>query len=154
MADEKEKDEQLPGQMNLFDNEQPETDDQVTGEDDETCEEEACEPDENAGGKKSTRRKKADGKKETAPKATPASKPASAPGISFTYPFNLRYAAGFLDLTGFVDGKAYSAAEIKQVLIQNGFDEFQEVDPEFHRSDATNTLVITIKGSRKGCRRD
>lgn len=80
----------------------------------------------------------------------PPTAPLAGTQTRHLYPFNVRYAADLLQLYGFVDGQAYTADEIKHVLIQNGYTEFEEMAPEFHRSEATNTLVITIKGSRKG----
>jgi len=94
----------------------------------------------------------ADTAAEAAPAAaTPAPAPAAGGPAGFTYPFNIRYGAEVLDyLIGFAEGHTYSEADIKTLLIQNGFTEFQDMDPAFHHSAATNTVVITIKGSKKG----
>ncbi|MBI4339539.1 MAG: hypothetical protein HY680_06255 [Chloroflexi bacterium] len=98
--------------------------------------------------KRTKTRSKADGP-ETEAKARQAASPATTQQ-QFTYPFNIRYAAEILQLTGFVDGQPYTSDQIKEVLVQNGFTEFQDVQPDFHHNAATNTLVITIRGSRKG----
>lgn len=99
-----------------------------------------------AEGKRNKTRSKGEGTKREAeqPPAT------STTPQQFTYPFNIRYAAEILQLTGFVDGQPYTSDQIKEVLVQNGFTEFQDVQPDFHHNAATNTLVITIRGSRKG----
>lgn len=75
---------------------------------------------------------------------------APAQPSEFIYPFHVRYAAEYLQLTGFVDGQAYSAKDIRDLLIQNGYTEFADMAPAFHLSQATNTVVITIQGSTKG----
>jgi hypothetical protein len=54
---------------------------------------------------------------------------------------------------GFTDGQDYNTQQIKELLIQNGFTEFREMEIDLHHAEATNTLVITIRGSRKGGRR-
>lgn len=122
----------------------PDADDELEGEGCEAAE--ACETD-GEESKKGTRKKpeKAAAPAPAKPPATPA--PAAA---RFAYPFNVRYAAEILDLTGFVDGQEYTETQIKDLLIANGYTEFADVEPAFHRSEATNTLVITIKGSKKG----
>ncbi len=78
----------------------------------------------------------------------PAKPPEPAP--TYTYPFHIRYMASPVDLVGFVDGQAYTAVELKDVLVHNGFTEFKDIEPDFHHNDETNTLVITIRGSKKG----
>lgn len=132
-----------------FDDQDPdereETDDESTGGKTGECVPEGgCEPEPEGQGK-------GKGKPEKGIKPTTPAKPAAPAAASkHTYPFNVRYAAEFLDLMGFVDGQAYGDAEIKDLLIQNGYTEFADIEPAFHKSEATNTLVITIKGSKKG----
>ena len=120
--------------------------DQADVRETEACESAECEPGDT---RQAAGSKRAGGKKTTtpAPKPTPT---APTSERTFTYPFNVRYAAECLDLTGFTDGYAYTESQIRDILIANGYTEFADVEPAFHRSEATNTLVITIKGSKKG----
>jgi hypothetical protein len=125
-------------------------DDQVEDQaDDEECDpEEGCEPEEQTPAPKETKRTL---KGSTLDKKPPAAKPAASPATSkHIFPFNIRYASEILDLVGFVEGTAYSESDIKDLLIQNGYTEFADTAPAFHKSAVTNTLVITIKGSSKG----
>lgn len=141
-------------QNGLFEGDEPaETETNLNPDDAGECEPlEGCEEDPEATGKAAGKGKKTKGNQAKAASSTPA-KPAAPPaahGSRYTYPFFVRYAAEILDLTGFVDGHEYIDAQIKELLIQNGYTEFADVEPAFHRSEATNTLVITIKGSKKG----
>lgn len=116
--------------------------------------EEGCAPADGAetGGSK-RKRTKADSKTSPTPTPAPAPRAAASPAASkttFLYPFNVRYAAEIIDLSGFVDGQLYTEEQIRDLLIQNGYTEFQDIEPAFHLSTNTNTVVITIKGSRKG----
>lgn len=92
---------------------------------------------------------KTEKKKDAAASAAAPPKPPEPPP-TYTYPFHIRYAAQMLDLTGFVDGHNYTAGQIKDLLVHNGYVEFQDVQPVFHHHQDTNTLIITIKGSTKG----
>lgn len=127
-----------------------EDDEPDTGGEAESCEEPGGDcgngEEKEAGGK---------GKADQAKAAVPAPAPQPSKLIlpaktRFMYPFNVRYAAGMLDLAGFVDGQEYTGPQIKELLIQNGYTEFADIEPEFHHAQATNTLVITIRGSVKG----
>lgn len=90
--------------------------------------------------------------------AKPAAKTGTASTVArtpeapktFRYPFRVRYAAGMLDLVGFVNATEYKPDEITDLLIQNGFTEFANMKPEYVLNQATGTLVITIAGSKKG----
>lgn len=113
------------------------------------CEPEGCE-EEPAGKDKGKKKQTKATTTNPAPAAPAKPAPATTPATRFMYPFNVRYAAEILDLTGFVDGQSYTEGQIKDLLIQNGFTEFADIEPSFHLSAATNTVVITIKGSKKG----
>ncbi|HYG60724.1 MAG TPA: hypothetical protein VD902_21830 [Symbiobacteriaceae bacterium] len=139
-----------------------ESDPEAEGCDDEDDCGDCGEEEEKASRKGKGGQSKANPKKQEQPKATPpatttkASTPARPAALAtpaantFTYPFLIRYAAEFIDLLGFTDGKAYTAAQIKEVLISNGYTEFREIEFDLHHAKDANTLVITIKGSRKG----
>lgn len=145
-----------PKQTNLFsegDGEEEETEDQGGAESEEACgPDEGCEPEGNSGDKGT---KKGNGKGRAATKAAPATQPAPAKvaaptAKTFTYPFNVRYNAEMLDLAGFVDGQTYKGSEIRNLLVQNGWTEFRDYEPDFHLSEVTNTVVITFQGNKKG----
>lgn len=90
-------------------------------------------------------------KKARQPKKTAAAPAQPEPPITkFRYPFNVRYGAEVIQLTGFVDGEEYTADQITEMLVANGYTEFQDMKPSYHFNKATGMLIITIQGSRKG----
>ncbi len=130
----------------------PEEEEQLDEEQEEG--EPECEPEEASG--KGDKPKKAQAKvKADHTSATPAPATKTTTTVpaaqSWTYPFSIRYASEILwNLTGFVDGRAYTADEIKEVLIQNDFFEFRDTQVEFKYHAESNVLLINIKGSVKG----
>lgn len=140
MADEKQK--------TLFGGDDPEEQEtELTAEDvgEGEPEPEACGPEDGC------KEPEKSGNEKKSKSSSSAKSSASAPGpTGYTAPFFIRYAAEVLDLEGFVDGQTYTKDQIKRVLINNGYTEFQEMDIDLHHAVAANTLVITIKGSRKG----
>ncbi|HYF94453.1 MAG TPA: hypothetical protein VD969_19715 [Symbiobacteriaceae bacterium] len=125
------------------------------GEDDE-C---GCDDENQGDGGKKPRAKKANAKTANQPTTEPV-KPAAqttakatAPAApAYTYPFVVRYAGTFLDLLGFNEGQAYTVAQIKELLVQNGYTEFREMEIDLHPTEDKTVLAITIRGSRKGVR--
>lgn len=86
-------------------------------------------------------------KKATKSAPTP---PPPPPVEKFRYPFNVRYGAEVIQVAGFVDGEEYTADQITEMLIANGYTEFRDIKPSYHFNAATGMLIITIQGSRKG----
>lgn len=140
----------MGAQLKLWDDSEPQ---KKPGEDTDGCspaEKTVAEPQAGQAVKRHQQKKGASGG--SAP-ATAGSAPPREPEPppTYPYPFRIRYAAQVLDLIGFVDGQAYTPQQIRELLVApNGYVEFRDLEPEFHMHQETNTLIVTIKGSKKG----